>query len=166
MNASANNASISLTDKAKTVLGVIASGLSSREDVAAKLKVSVPVVNGSLTSLKRHGLVEIDDETGAITATPDAADHVGAQAPATRAVRTGTKMERARGIFDKYVDKGRQVVLEHFKNKVGLTQAGASTYYQTLRSQNEMAGMAYQKGKRPAAKKAVNKTVQRRKAKS
>lgn len=166
MNASTNNASISITDKAKTILSVIASGLNSREDVAAKLKVSVPVVNGSLTSLKRHGLVEIDDETGAITATPDAADHIGKVAASPRAVRTGTKMERARAVFDKYIGKGRQVVLEHFKTNVGLTQAGASTYFQTLRSQSEMAGMAYQKGKKAPAKKAANKTVVRRKAKS
>lgn len=153
-----------LTPKALTVLASIAKSGSTRDDIAAALGVSVPVVNGSLTSLKRNGLVEIDDETGNITRTPDADPYLKANGKAAKAPSaTATKMDQARAIFNKYVDKGRQIVLEHFRTNVGLTQAGASTYYQTLRHENELAGMAFQKSKKAAAKKAAKTVVKRAK---
>lgn len=159
-----NASTITLTSKAQAVLAVIAAGAQNRDDIAKKMKVSVPTVNGSLTSLKRNGLVAIDDD-GGITTTSGALAHLGGAMQSTRTPRTGTKMERARAIFNKYVDKGRQTVLERFRDNVGLTQAGASTYYQTLRSESEMGQLAnLPKAKPAAAKKTTAAAKARRKS--
>lgn len=164
---------INLTEKAKNVLAIIAAGASTRDEIAESMGVSVPVVNGSLTMLKRNGLVEIADD-GAVSVTPDAADYVempeGKDTPAQRSSRPGSKMEQAREVFAKFVEQGRQAVLEQFRNTIGLTPAGAATYYQTLRHEAEAAGAAFQKSRPkptaappPAAKQAT--PVKRRVAK-
>lgn len=145
---------ITISDKAKTVLAAIIRGAHTRDEIAKKLGVSVPVVNGSITSLKRNGLVEVNDESGEILASPEAPAHAGVQARAPRAPRENTKMEQARTVFNKLYDKGRQVVLAQFRETIGLTAAGASTYYQTLRRETGAAS-AYQRSKTaPAAKRS------------
>jgi hypothetical protein len=137
---------MTLTSKAQAVLAVIVKGANTRDAIASQLGVTVPVVNGSITALKRHGLVELDYTAGIVTATPEAASVFGGST--TAVVRT-SKMQEARATFAKYMDKGRQVVLEHFRIDVGLTPKGASTYYQTLRRENDMAVMAFQRAKSP-----------------
>ena len=139
----------SITEKATAVLNAIAAGHHSREAIAAAMDVTIPVVNGSLTSLRRNGLVEIDEEDGDVALTADAKAYVTVK---TRAARTpsgpreGTKMEAARQLFNSLFKKGRQSVLAAFQEQVGLTKAGAVTYYQTLRGQAGMTqGVAFSK---------------------
>lgn len=131
-----------ITDKGQNVLNAIALGHHARGDIASYLNVSAPSVNGAINGLSRNGLVDIH-ESGDVFLTADAAEFVtvkvGSRGP--RAPRTGTKMEQARGVFAQYASKGRQTVLAQFA-KLGLTKAGASTYYQTLRHEAEMAQAA------------------------
>jgi hypothetical protein len=160
-----------ITSKAQEVLQVIANGNVTRDTVAGALDKSISQVNGSITQLKRNGLVEIDGE-GNFSLTPDAGEFVTIKGkrgrkPAVqveahqRAARTGTKMEAARNIFDKYFDKGRQFVLEKFQTNVGLTEKGASTYFQTLRHETGVAAPAYQRGKKPSNVATMKKTMTR-----
>jgi DNA-binding transcriptional ArsR family regulator len=140
------NATIS--EKGHNVLRAIAVGNSTRELAAAALGVSIATVNGSLTSLKRNGLIEVSD-AGQLTLTEDAAPFVKdvlAASKGPRAARTGTKMEKAKEIFQRLIPSGRPAVLDAFRKEVGLTKAGASTYFQMLRAQSGMAqGVAFQK---------------------
>lgn len=142
------NAKVQLTEKATAALQAIADGAKTRNDAATALGVTVPVINGSLTMLKRHGLIEVHDD-GRVLLTPDAKDYVkvravGARGP--RGPRAGTKMEAARAIFEKFASDGRAVVIEKFR-ELGLTPAGSATYFQTLRTQAEAAGVAFQRGR-------------------
>lgn len=137
---------MTLTTKAINVLTSISRGASTREDIAAKLATSVPTVNGSLNALKRNGLVE--DHEGTLSITPDAKPFLAKATPSTNGSARMTKMAAARSVFAKNVDKGRQFVLNLFRDSIGLTAAGASTYYQTLRQQNEHAGLAFQKSRK------------------
>lgn len=146
---------MTLTTKAQSVLAVIVKGANTRDAIATKLGVTVPVVNGSITALKRNGLVELDYGAGIVSPTPDASAYL-AQMKETAKEGTPsahTKMADARAVFAKFMDKGRQTVLEQFRTKIGLTPKGASTYYQTLRRENDMAVMAFQKAK------AAGKTI-------
>ena len=150
-----------ITEKATAVLNAVAAGHHTREAIAAAMNVTIPVVNGSLTSLKRNGLVEIDEEDGAVALTADAKPFITAKkgkaaAAAKPSVREGTKMEAARQLFNSLFKKGRQAVLEAFREQVGLTKAGAVTYYQTLRGQAGMTqGVAFSKKTPKRAKKAA-----------
>ena len=147
-----------ITEKATAVLNAVAAGHHTREAIAAAMNVTIPVVNGSLTSLKRNGLVEIDEEDGAVALTADAKPFITAKKgkAAKPSVREGTKMEAARQLFNSLFKKGRQAVLEAFREQVGLTKAGAVTYYQTLRGQAGMTqGVAFSKKTPKRAKKAA-----------
>lgn len=132
-----------ITEKAQSVLNAIAAGNDTRDAVATHLGVSVPTVNGSITSLKRNSLIEVDDD-GTITLTSAASEFVtvkksrrGAATPSVSGGhREGTKMAEAAKIFEKKFSAGRPVVLEAFMKQVGLTKAGAATYYQSLRTQS------------------------------
>ena len=146
-----------ITPKATALLNAIALGLASREAIASHLGVTIPVVNGSLTSLKRNGLVEINEEDGSIALTADATPYITVKAgkqATPRAPRTGTKMEEARKVFNALFNQGRQAVLAAFQTQVGLTKDGAVTYFQTLRGQAGLVnGVAFSK-KTPKVKKA------------
>lgn len=130
-----------ITEKAQAVLDAVAAGNDTREDVATYLGVSGPTVNGSMTALKRHDLINVDDD-GTITLTSAASKFVTAKkgrrvAPTVSGGhREGTKMAEAAKIFEKKFNAGRPTVLEAFVKQVGLTKAGAATYYQTLRTQS------------------------------
>lgn len=130
-----------ITTKAQSVLTTIAAGSNTRETIAEMLGVSVPTVNGSLTGLKRHGLIKVDKE-GSIVTTAAAKPFLteGAAAP-VQGHRAGTKMAEAAKLFNDKYAQGRQAVLAAFQDRIGLTKAGAATYYQMLRTQ---AGMAEQ----------------------
>lgn len=171
MNAATATAAVNvnLTDKAKTILNVIAHGATSRDEIAESMGVSVPVVNGSLTALKRNGLIELDPTSGAVSITPDARPYLDPpkmkqDIPTVEGKhhRPGSKMEQAREVFSQFVNDGRQAVLEQFRTSIGLTPAGAATYYQTLR--HETGAAAFQKGKPPAtAAPPAQKTAVKRK---
>lgn len=137
---------LSITAKAQSVLMAIAGGAASREEIATKLGVSVPVVNGSITSLKRNKLVEISDKTGLLAVTAEAKPFTTGEAakaaPAADEAKTATKMDQARKLFAQYSKQGRQVVLAHFQEQIGLTPKGASTYYQILRHETPAAPAA------------------------
>jgi DNA-directed RNA polymerase specialized sigma24 family protein len=49
--------------------------------------------------------------------------------PKERKVRSGTKMEAALAVMTKYPDKARKEIIAKFIDDVGLTKAGAATYY-------------------------------------
>lgn len=140
-----NTATISLPQKAQAVLSVIARGAHTRDAIATKMGVTVPVVNGSITALKRNGLVEVSDE-GEIAVTPDASAYVTISGTGSRGPRPGSKMAQARSLFTKFADKGRPAVLEQFRG-IGLTEKGASTYYQTLRTEAVQAQAAKSKSR-------------------
>lgn len=123
---------------------------NTREKIARRLDQSIAQVNGALTGLKRNGLIEIDAD-GVITVTPDAAPYLSKRAGGTaeRAPRTGTKMEAARAIFNKFAQKeGRSGVIDRLVAQVGLTAKGASTYFQTLRVQAGIPAGAFQRAPR------------------
>lgn len=147
---------IAITAKSQAVLDAIAAGNTTREDIAESLNVSLPTVNGSLTALKRNGLAEVDDD-GTITLTEDASEYITGGGVATvRGHRPGTKMAEAAKLFNDKFGQGRQAVLAAFQSRIGLTKAGAATYYQMLRTQAGMShGVAFQRGKKkPAATKS------------
>lgn len=147
---------IAITAKSQAVLDAIAAGNDTREAIAESLNVSLPTVNGSLTALKRNGLAEVEDD-GTITLTEDASEYITEGGVATvRGHRPGTKMAEAAKLFNDKFDQGRQAVLAAFQSRIGLTKAGAATYYQMLRTQAGMAhGVAFQRGKKkPAAGKS------------
>jgi hypothetical protein len=49
--------------------------------------------------------------------------------PKVRKQREGTKMEAAMAVMEKYPDKARKEIIAKFISDVGLTKAGANTYY-------------------------------------
>ena len=55
--------------------------------------------------------------------------------PTGRTPRDDTKMAHARIIFAKMINRPRAEVIDAFIDEVELTPAGASTYYQTLKSE-------------------------------
>lgn len=126
-----------ITEKNQLILNAIAKGNHSRGDIAEALAVSASNIYPNVSALKKAGLIEVNDTNGFIDLTEAAMEHVS-----TRKQRTGTKMEKARQIFDKLAEKGRQAVLSKFIGDLGMTEAGASTYYQTLRTSS---GMAFQR---------------------
>jgi len=138
-----------VTEKGLIVLKA-ASKHNTREKIARRLGQSVAQVNGALTGLKRNGLIEIDAE-GVITVTPDAAPYLSKRAGGTaeRATRTNTKMAAARRLFDKYASKeGRGGLIARFMKEIGLTEKGASTYFQTIRVQAGVPAGAFQRAPR------------------
>jgi len=144
----------SISEKAQSVLEAIAEGNDNRENVAYYLGISIPSVNGSLTGLKRNGLIEVEDD-GTILLTEDADEFLPEGSPASRQYtpRPGSKMAHASKLFNRLFDKGRQAVLAAFRDQVGLTERGAATYYQTLRERSGMVhGVAAQKGRRSRRK--------------
>lgn len=155
----------SLTDKAVSVLRQIAKmARPTRDTVASKLGVSPATVNGSLTALKRHGLVEQNDD-GHLKATPDAAEFIGKRATKGAAASTEpSKMDQARAIFNKNINKGRAAVLAAFQSDAQLTPKGASTYFQTLRTEAEAAGVAFHRGMPVEKVRGAKKTLVKRKA--
>lgn len=154
---------IKLSEQAVEVLRFVKKGANTRDKLATKMDVSVNKVNGSITALKRHGLVELDED-GILSLTEDAAQYIGKRGrpaaasddePRTRAVRTDTKIAAARKIFDKHVNKGRAAVIERFQNDLDLTPAGASTYYQKFRVEAGMSAAHQQPVKRATSRRAA-----------
>lgn len=118
-----------LTDNSQTVLNAIARGKVTKDAISSDLNMSISSVSGSLRSLSNRGLIETSKD-GLIATTRDAVPYITAKA---RKVRTGTKMEQARVMFQRHYSEGRAAVLTKLRDKVGLTDKGAVTYYQSLR---------------------------------
>jgi hypothetical protein len=127
---------VNLSPNAIKILGYVSKGLNTREAIAKRMKTSVPVVNGSLTVLKRQEMVTVDEE-GVITAVEGAA----VVAESAHTPRSQSKMAQARKLYAKYQHKGRQVVLDKLIG-IGLTPKGASTYYQTLKTRADAEAAA------------------------
>lgn len=149
-----------ITEKAQQVLVSISRGASTRDAIARKLGTSIQTVNGSITALKRNGLAEVHED-GQITLTPDANPYLGkrtaAAAPATG--RSDSKMTQARMIFERFAEReGRQGVLNRLRETVGLTAAGASTYFQTLRREAGIPAGAFQRA--PRTPKTVSRKAE------
>lgn len=133
-----------ISQKAYNVLAVLGKGKRDREYIAEALDITMSSVNGTLTGLRNNGLVDID-ANGKVAATAAAKPYLAKKGQegvkvvgGPRKQRTGTKMEQARLLFDRYHDKGRPAVLEHFRD-IGLTERGASTYYQNIRRERGMS---------------------------
>ena len=153
-----------ITEKATNVLNAIADGCTTRDAVAEALMTSVNTINGSLTALKRNNIIKIDDD-GNIELTSEASQYITTEPPkATQPApqeqkgqsgspagetqqpapqqpggREGSKMTAARQLFDKLVGQGkkRKDVIQSFQQEIGLTRAGAATYYQTIKHDHD-----------------------------
>lgn len=141
---------MSINAKTKHVLSVIAAleagGTDvTRDAIMTKIGASGAAVTNSLKTLAGNGLIETTED-GHITTTPDAITHISLT-PAGRAPRVGTKMDIARNLMVKHGEKGRQFVLSKFRTDVGLTDKGASTYYQTLSREAKQSSIAAQAAK-------------------
>lgn len=148
-----------ITEKAQLVLDAIAKGDNTRASIAKTLDVTIPVVSGSISALKRQGYVnEMDD--GHLTASKS-----GSKNRSNVEVdehREGSKMAAAAEIFSKHFEKEpRAAIIERFMEDVGLTKAGASTYYQSLRRDVGAGTVAYQR-RRKASLSRVSARSNRR----
>ncbi len=121
---------VNLSENAINILNAIAKGNHSKQDIAEALNLSVPSVNGTLNSLAKSNLVERNSTNGFVDLTDQASQYIS-----IRKQRTGTKMAKAREIFSRYAEKGRQMVLSKFIGDLDMSKAGASTYYQSIQSQ-------------------------------
>ncbi len=119
-----------LTDNSQAVLNAVATGKNQRDVLSRTLNMTGTTVGNSLRSLIGKGLIEVNKKDGSLSITPDGREHATVRA---RAKRTGTKMEQARVVFQKYNAQGRPAVLSRLRDDVGLTEKGAITYYQNLR---------------------------------
>lgn len=120
----------------------IANGATTRAALAKKVRGTVAEVNGSITALKRHGIVQLDEE-GTISMLIAPAD-VEVAANETRTPRSQSKMAKATRIFLKLHAQGKERadVVKQFVSKLDLTPAGASTYYQLLKRKAEAGELA------------------------
>jgi hypothetical protein len=159
------------TAKAISILAAIMKGNHQRTDLAKKLKLSIPALNGSLRNLKRDGLVEQDPETDTLDITEDAKQFVVGKSSGTtasgastqRAERKGTKTAKARKLFERFLERGRPVVLQKMQEQAGLTANGAATYFQKFRAD---AGLSLAHQKRKPAARPVKAKAKASKAKA
>lgn len=126
-----------LTETSQSVLNAIASGKHKRDTIVTATSLSASAVGGAIRSLVNRGLIE-STKDGMVATTPDAKQFITTR---TRKPRADTKMAEARVLFQKHFKDGRPVVLSKLRDKVGLTEKGAITYYQNLRVE---AGIAPQ----------------------
>lgn len=151
-----------LTQRQHDTLEAVNSGKCDVSALAGQLGVSVGAVRAQLRGLRENGLIEGTSPELSVTA--DGRKMLGGkQTTAQReqaaagdeqaAHREGSKIAKARGIFEKNWEKGRKAVLDMFKSKLKMSDSGASTYYQTLRHET---GVAFQQAR--GGKAATNRS--------
>ena len=126
---------------AANIINTIAKGTNTSKAVAEKMNISVAVVTGSLASLKKNNLVTVDNGVMSLTkagfkyAYPgaDKKQPTTASTTISRKLRTGTKAELARSVFDNRGDKTRKVIINELISVAGLSKNGAATYLQNLK---------------------------------
>ncbi len=126
---------------AANIINTIAKGSVTSKAVAEQLNTSVAVVTGSLASLKKNNLVTVENGVMSLTkagfkyAYPgaDKKQHTTTPNLKSRKVRTGTKAELARAVFDNRGDKSRKVIISELITTAGLSKNGAATYLQNLK---------------------------------
>lgn len=140
---------VNLSPAAQKILGHIAKGVTTREALAKKMRTTVAAVNGSITALKRNEIVQLDDE-GTIELLKQPSD-ITVGAGTERTPRSHSKMAKARTIFNRMhaAGKERHQILPKLV-ALGLTDKGASTYYQTLKTQFDAAPPAAKTSRRQA----------------
>ena len=123
---------VNLTPAATKLLGHISKGVNTREALAKKVRGTVASVNGSITALKRAGVVELDEE-GTIKQLLKM-DQIEIGGAVERTPRKNSKAAKARTIFNRMHGQGktRAQILPKLV-ALGLTDKGASTYYQTMK---------------------------------
>jgi len=122
-----------LSTNAVAIIEAIASGLKTSKEVAERMGVAVTVVTGSLASLKKNELVTTVGELSLTKAGRKYAPTMTATNPKSRKLRTGTKAELARNIFDHRGDKSRKTIVHELITVAGLSKNGAATYLQNLK---------------------------------
>ena len=126
---------IQLNDNAFAIITAVAHGHTTSKVVAEHMDVKVAVVTGNLASLKKNGLVSV--ENGVLSLTKEGKKYAPrsmfAPSETTRKVRTGTKAEIARTIFENRGDKARKNIINELITQAGLSTAGAATYLQNLK---------------------------------
>lgn len=140
---------MSINNTQRNVLLAVSRGHGVRSAIAKAMDLTPATVSTALNVLKSNGLISPTENGYEVTA--DAAEHIGNG----RKARTGTKMEQARAVFTKFAEKGRPYVLRKFREVVGLSDAAASTYYQSLNHAHAVAQVAA----KPAPKRASRKQV-------
>lgn len=123
----------------QAALNAIVGGAATREAVEIRCSQTAKQAAASIRSLSTRGLVETTD-SGLLMVTPDAT-----QFSTARRRRIGTKMEAARSIFREKVSEGRQAVLHALQEQCKLTANGSITYYQNLRNETGITGVAAMK---------------------
>lgn len=140
-----------ITARQQETLEAVNRGKNDVQALADQLGVTVATVRGTLRALRENGLLE--GTSGDLTVTSDGQAYVGQGGNQAKRSnrggnqqqgtdhRDGSKIAQAKQVFEQFFDQGRKAVLEQFVNRLKLTPAGASTYYQNLRHET---GMAFQ----------------------
>jgi hypothetical protein len=116
---------------AVAIINAVAGGLKTSKAVAESMNVNVAVVTGNLASLKKNDLITVKD--GNLSITKAAKSYVvgKAKAKVTTAGNKTSKKVGAAKIYSEETD--RKVILARFVNELGMSKAGANTYFYSLK---------------------------------
>lgn len=123
---------MTMTENTKAILMAIANGDSSAKDVAAHLNVKVPVVTGSLATLKKGGFVEVVE--GALKATDAGRAEIGMTVVSTKvAGKKGARKAQAVAIIASMpAAASRKDVMARLMSEMSMSAAQASTYHYAI----------------------------------
>lgn len=133
------NAQLSLS--ANLIMKSLQAGPARSAAVAASTGLAVPVVTGSLASLKKSGFVEVLPtkelsltKAGIQVLTPAQAviEYAKPQAIAATGRSKGDVKARAAAIVAEEVGSKRAVIVKRFIDELGMSPQGASTYHYNL----------------------------------
>jgi predicted methyltransferase len=111
-----------LSANAKMIVTALATSANSPAKLAEQLGVKIQVVTGSMAGLKKSGIVTFSEGVMALTAE-------GKKLATPAKVNKTTK---ALAIYNEGVaaKSPRKTIITRYMNELGLSKAGASTYYQ------------------------------------
>ena len=103
------------------------------EEMECDAKVFAKIQNGARYTHRRCG--GVIKAVGRIINKPAQPVQKAAQVPATKPATGSTKMEQCKAIFVQLTAYGaaRKEIIEAFVSQIGMTNAGASTYYQNIK---------------------------------
>lgn len=113
-----------LSANAKLIVTALGTSTNSPAKVAEQLGVKIQVVTGSLAGLKKSGIVTFNEGVMALTAE-------GQKLAGVKPAKVN-KTSQALSIYKEgaATKSPRKVVITRYMNELGLSKAGASTYYQ------------------------------------
>lgn len=116
----------SLSANGKSILSAIAGGNTTTSAVATQMGVKVQVVTGSLAGLKKSNYVNVD--AGVMSLTREGRKACGITGGETKVFKAATIFKN--GVKAKLA---RKDIVEQFMTELGMSKAGASTYYQNVK---------------------------------